>query len=266
MGHVLTLLRRDLAPPARTLVDVFSETVQSFPDAPALDNGAQVLTYTEFAEAAAEVAVSLRAMGVGRGDRVGVRIRSGTLDLYVAIMGILTAGAAYVPVDADDPEERARLVFDEADVSGIIGDDLAISWRTATGEPRQARPPDRPPRPTTPGSSSRPARPAPRRASPSPIGRPPPSSTPRLGCSSGRRRSGMATGSWPASRSPSTRPARRCGSPGGMALAWCPCRARWCAVGWTSDRGWWPTTSRRCRPCPRWLPCGRRRRCPTYAC
>ena len=53
-------------------------------------------------------------MGVGRGDRVGVRIRSGTVDLYVAIMGVLLAGAAYVPVDADDPDERARLVFGEA--------------------------------------------------------------------------------------------------------------------------------------------------------
>ena len=238
MGHVLTLLRRDLAPPARTLVDVFSETVQSFPDAPALDNGAQVLTYTEFAEAAAEVAVSLRAMGVGRGDRVGVRIRSGTLDLYVAIMGILTAGAAYVPVDADDPEERARLVFDEADVSGIIGDDLAISWRTATGEAKAERGHrDRPPRSTTPGSSSRPARPAPRRGSRSPIGRPPRSWTPRLGCSSGRRRSGMATASWPASRSHSMPRVRRCGSPGGTAGASCPCPGRWSAAASTSDRG-----------------------------
>ncbi len=46
--------------------------------------------------------------GIGRGDRVGVRIPSGTTDLYVAIIGILMAGAAYVPVDHDDPDERAQ--------------------------------------------------------------------------------------------------------------------------------------------------------------
>ena len=45
-------------------------------------------------------------LGVGPGDKVGVRVPSGTTDLYVAILGIISAGAAYVPVDADDPEER----------------------------------------------------------------------------------------------------------------------------------------------------------------
>ena len=58
-------------------------------------------------EAAEAVAGDLRALGIGRGDGVGVRIKSGTSDLYVAIVGVLTAGAAYVPVDAEDPDDRA---------------------------------------------------------------------------------------------------------------------------------------------------------------
>ena len=45
---------------------------------------------------------------------MGVRIRSGTTELYVAIAAVLIAGAAYVPVDADDPDERAATVFAEA--------------------------------------------------------------------------------------------------------------------------------------------------------
>src|SRR4029453_10451113 len=57
---------------------------------------------------------------------IGVRIPSGTSDLYVAILGILMAGAAYVPVDADDPEERARVVFGEAKVAAVIGAGLAV--------------------------------------------------------------------------------------------------------------------------------------------
>ena len=107
----MTLLRSQRAPAPRTLVDIFRETVDRHPDAPALDNGADVLTYAEFAEAADELAAALTRLGVGPGDRVGVRISSGTTDLYVAIMGVLLAGAAYVPVDADDPDERARMVF-----------------------------------------------------------------------------------------------------------------------------------------------------------
>ena len=62
----------------------------------------------------------LAARGIGRGDRIGIRMPSGSYALYVAILATLAAGAAYVPVDADDPDERAELVFGEADVVGVI--------------------------------------------------------------------------------------------------------------------------------------------------
>ena len=132
------MTRSALAPPARTLVAVFRETVAEFPDADALDNGVELLTYSEFSEDAESLAAELNAMGIGRGDRVGVRVTSGTTDLYVAIMGILTAGAAYVPVDADDPDERARLVFGEAKVAAVVGNGLTIANR------RPGRPPCEP--------------------------------------------------------------------------------------------------------------------------
>ena len=133
---VSTLLRGTLAAPERTLVDIVRQTALAHPDAVAIDSGADRVTYAEFLEAAARLAAELAEVGVGRGDRVGVRLPSGTTDLYVAIMGVLFAGAAYVPVDADDPEERARLVFGEAAIAALIGAGLAI---TPTGE-RAARP------------------------------------------------------------------------------------------------------------------------------
>ena len=89
------------------------------------------MTYAELEEAADGLALELAALGVGPGDKVGVRISSGTTDLYVAILGVLLAGAAYVPVDADDPDERARVVFGEAGVAAIVGDQLAVVTRGA---------------------------------------------------------------------------------------------------------------------------------------
>ncbi|MEJ7832113.1 MAG: AMP-binding protein, partial [Nocardioides sp.] len=106
--------------------------------------GTDRLTYAELESAADDLAAELHAVGVGPGDRVGVRIRSGTTDLYVAILGVLVAGAAYVPVDADDPDERARVVFDEADVAAIVGNDLAVVVR-------RAAPPRGPPETGGPG-------------------------------------------------------------------------------------------------------------------
>ena len=58
---------------------------------------------------------------------MGVRIKSGTTDLYVAILGTLLAGAAYVPVDADDPDERARVVFAESGAAAVIGNELVVA-------------------------------------------------------------------------------------------------------------------------------------------
>ncbi len=118
-----------LAPTPRTLVDVFTATVEAHGDQPALDSGSEVLSYDDFAESATEVADQLAELGIGRGDKVGVRVPSGTADLYIAIMGILLAGAAYVPVDRDDPDERARTVFGEAEAAAVIGTDLVITSR-----------------------------------------------------------------------------------------------------------------------------------------
>ena len=136
------LLRADRAPSPRTLVDVLRSTADDHPDSPAIDNGREVLTYDELLAAAGDVATALRDEGVGRGDRVGVRIPSGTTDLYVAIVGILLAGAAYVPVDHDDPDERARLVFNEAGVAAVVATDLVILSPGDAAQPAPEEDPD----------------------------------------------------------------------------------------------------------------------------
>ncbi len=134
------LLRSDRAPAPRTLVDILDATTALAPDAPAIDNGAEVLTYAQMLEAAGELADELTGHGIGRGDRVGIRIDSGTVELYVAVVGVLLAGAAYVPVDVDDPDERARTVFGEAAVAAVVGNGLTIAVRRPDGEPAGGAP------------------------------------------------------------------------------------------------------------------------------
>ena len=116
-------LRSSLAAPPRTLIDILTATATAYPDAPAIDDGDVRLSYEELLAEIAEGAAWLERTGVRAGDRVGVRMPSGSYSLYVAILSILHAGAAYVPVDADDPEERAELVFGEAQVTAIITGD-----------------------------------------------------------------------------------------------------------------------------------------------
>ncbi|MDI2021715.1 Linear gramicidin synthase subunit D [Paenarthrobacter nicotinovorans] len=123
------------APAERTLVDILEATAASFPESSALDDGHKSLSYTELLAAVSSFARTLNTAGLGPGAKIGVRIPSGTNELYVAILGILMAGAAYVPVDADDPEERARLVFGEAKVAAVIGAGLDVRLSDASREP-----------------------------------------------------------------------------------------------------------------------------------
>ncbi|MDT5338492.1 MAG: hypothetical protein QOD90_3997 [Mycobacterium sp.] len=108
------------APEPRTLIDILHATAERHPDAPALDDGDVQLTYSELIADIEESVAWLAARGIGRGDRIGIRMPSGSYALYVAILSALATGAAYVPVDADDPQERADLVFGEAGVVAII--------------------------------------------------------------------------------------------------------------------------------------------------
>ena len=109
------------AAPERTLVDVLADTARRYPQAFALDDGTTALTYRALLLEVDELRQKLAADGIGLGDRVGVRVPSGTVDLYISILAVLAVGAAYVPVDAEDPNERAEVVFTEADVCAVLG-------------------------------------------------------------------------------------------------------------------------------------------------
>ncbi|WIE60099.1 amino acid adenylation domain-containing protein [Curtobacterium sp. MCLR17_032] len=127
--------RGSRATPARTLLDVLAATAETHPDALALETPDGPLDYRALLALVHERADDLARHGVHRGDRVGIRIPSGGRDLSVSILAVLAAGAAYVPVDADDPEERATLVFGEADVVGVIGAGGVLRSRDGTALP-----------------------------------------------------------------------------------------------------------------------------------
>ncbi|MGJ9404622.1 Pls/PosA family non-ribosomal peptide synthetase [Arthrobacter sp. KK5.5] len=129
-------------PGSRTLLDVLNATTALHPDAPAIDDGEVSLSYAELLDEVKARALTLHQAGLGAGDRIGIRIPSGTRDLYIAILATLAVGAAYVPVDADDPDERARLVFSEAKVAGILrgGGKMVVGKKRPTPHPAPRNP------------------------------------------------------------------------------------------------------------------------------
>jgi non-ribosomal peptide synthetase component F len=102
----------------RTLIDILYDTAARYPEAAAIDDGTVQLTYSELISDIEASVAWLAARGIGRGDRIGIRMPSGSYALYEAILATLAVGASYVPVDADDPDERAELVLEERAVTG----------------------------------------------------------------------------------------------------------------------------------------------------
>ncbi|KAF3484015.1 uncharacterized protein GIQ15_03339 [Arthroderma uncinatum] len=116
----------------RTLIDILEDSIKVHPQHPAIDNGQTCLTYSQLQEELAIRVATLRASGIGVGDRVGIRMTPGTVDLYVSILAVLTAGAAYVPVDVNDPDERANTVWAESCVCAVLTDGPKLTTHAAS--------------------------------------------------------------------------------------------------------------------------------------
>lgn len=89
------------------------------PDAVALVANSQVLSYGELNRRANQLAHYLRALGVMPDVLVGCCINR-SVDLVVGLLGILKAGAAYVPLDPDYPSERLTFMLEDAQVAVLV--------------------------------------------------------------------------------------------------------------------------------------------------
>ncbi|WP_338480292.1 non-ribosomal peptide synthase/polyketide synthase [Rhodococcus sp. DN22] len=96
-----------------SVLDGFDAQVAATPDAVALSFEGQSLSYAEFDARVNRFARYLVSVGVGPESLVGVAVRR-SVDLLVAVYGVLRAGGGYVPVDPDQPAERNGYVLESA--------------------------------------------------------------------------------------------------------------------------------------------------------
>lgn len=111
--------------PGTTLTALIETRLRATPDAPALSLGDQRLSFAELDRRSAALAARLVELGAGR-DRIVAVALERSLELPVALLACLRAGAAYLPLDPEHPPERiARIMAQAAPVAVLTTPDLA---------------------------------------------------------------------------------------------------------------------------------------------
>jgi amino acid adenylation domain-containing protein len=105
----------------QSLPDRIAHWATWIPSAAALDDGRSAFDYATLDTLARRVAAGLREVGCGRGELVLVE-GTKSVHLVAALIGILRAGAAYVPVQPKAPEERFASVMKKTDARFILHD------------------------------------------------------------------------------------------------------------------------------------------------
>ncbi|WP_345961366.1 amino acid adenylation domain-containing protein [Streptomyces sp. BRB040] len=98
-----------------TLVEMFREQARARPDAVAVVDDRRTLTYRQADELSAQLAHHLIARGVTAEDVVGISLER-SADMVIALLGVLRAGGAFVPLDPHWPAERRAVVVQDARV------------------------------------------------------------------------------------------------------------------------------------------------------
>ncbi|MFP5286522.1 MAG: amino acid adenylation domain-containing protein, partial [Thermoanaerobaculia bacterium] len=102
----------------RPLHSWIEEQARRTPDAPALTFEGETLAYRELDERAGRLAAHLRSLGARPETRVGIAAER-SLELVVGLLGILKAGACYVPLDPSYPRERLAFMLEDS-LDGIL--------------------------------------------------------------------------------------------------------------------------------------------------
>ncbi len=121
----------------RTLHHAFFARAVAMPDRPAVVGPDARLSYGELADRALRVAQWLREHDVGPGDLVAVNLPKG-VNQIAAVLGVLAAGAAYVPVGIDQPAVRRQRIYDNSQPRLVLDDPTGAFERPPLPAPLEA--------------------------------------------------------------------------------------------------------------------------------
>ena len=111
-----------------SIPEAFDQAATRFRDEGALAGDAVHLTYAQLAARSDRIGAWLRARGIGRGHTVGLFAQR-SVDTIAAILGILKAGAAYVPLDPAYPKKLLQYIYEDSLPSAMLVQESLLASR-----------------------------------------------------------------------------------------------------------------------------------------
>src|SRR5215213_8322436 len=118
----------------QSFLDLIDRTIIATPTAPAVEGERGTLSYAELGHLADAVAGRLRVAGVRHEDRVALALERSP-EAIAALLGIMRAGAAYVPLDPSYPMDRLAFMLADSAVAAVVADDATLARLPAPGVP-----------------------------------------------------------------------------------------------------------------------------------
>lgn len=102
-----------------TIASIFEGISEEYCDKEAIFFGDGYLTYKQLNKKVNKLANHLRKLGIGRNDIVAIMLDK-SIEMVVAIMAVIKAGAAYLPIDTDNPEQRVSFITEDSGAKKVI--------------------------------------------------------------------------------------------------------------------------------------------------
>jgi amino acid adenylation domain-containing protein len=119
-----------------TAAQLFESVAAASPDATAVRDRHRALTYSALEAGANRLAHHLRRLGIGRGSLVGISLDRG-VDMVVALLGVMKAGAGYVPLDPSYPATRLQHMAVDSGLALMITEERYRElWRDIVAVPQ----------------------------------------------------------------------------------------------------------------------------------
>ena len=102
-----------------SIVELYEQQTTFMPDANALVFAEQSLSFQQLDHKANQLANKLRSLGANKGNIIGLCVER-SLEMLIGLMGILKAGAAYLPLDPKAPAERIKYIIENANLDTVV--------------------------------------------------------------------------------------------------------------------------------------------------